>query len=76
MSNKLMEVEVVTSAAPCSALPDMTTRKHINWHNASDRKWLQSHMHWAVMNQQSVTLVPAEAPGQNAGISRVTIQTA
>ena len=32
--------------------------RFIDWKNSSDRKWLMSHMHWALNNQHSVTLTP------------------
>lgn len=32
--------------------------KQIDWNNRSDRKWLESHLHWAMMNQRWVTLDP------------------
>lgn len=34
-------------------------RKTIDWSNRSDRKWLESHMHWAVCNHMVITFVPA-----------------
>lgn len=33
-------------------------RKDIDWRNSSDRKWLMNHMHWAMNNNQIVTLTP------------------
>ena len=32
--------------------------KVINWRDSSDRKWLQSHQHWAMLNNQVVVLKP------------------
>ena len=43
-------VEVIVRTA---TLPES---KHIDWGNASDRKWLQNHLHWAMMNHHCVTL--------------------
>jgi hypothetical protein len=34
-------------------------RKAINWNDRSDRKWLDSHLHWAMNNGKAVELVPA-----------------
>lgn len=33
-------------------------RKTIDWTNSSDRKWLTSHMHWAMHNSRAVSLIP------------------
>lgn len=33
-------------------------RKTINWQDSSDRKWLMNHMHWAMHNNRTVTLIP------------------
>lgn len=35
------------------------TTKKINWNDSSDRKWLMNHLHWAMTNDNSVTLTPA-----------------
>lgn len=32
--------------------------KCIDWTNRSDRKWLETHMHWAMNNNMTVSLVP------------------
>lgn len=32
--------------------------KRIDWMNRSDRKWLDSHLHWAMNNQRMITLQP------------------
>lgn len=44
--------------------PGFTTPefKSIDWANASDRKWLVNHMHWAMNNNRTVMLIPN--PGQ------------
>lgn len=33
-------------------------RKEIDWHNSSDRKWLQSHLHWSIHNERHVEIYP------------------
>lgn len=33
--------------------------KVIDWNNSSDRKWLNSHFHWAMNNGRNVTIRPA-----------------
>lgn len=35
---------------------DRPESRSINWLNRSDRKWLESHMHWAMSNGQVVVL--------------------
>jgi hypothetical protein len=32
--------------------------KTIDWDDSSDRKWLMSHLHWAMRNGRRVTLQP------------------
>jgi len=32
--------------------------KSIDWNNSSDRKWLTSHLHWAMHNSCQVILTP------------------
>ena len=32
--------------------------KRIEWSNASDRKWLVNHLHWAMHNNKIVDLSP------------------
>ena len=32
--------------------------KSIDWNNSSDRKWLTSHLHWAMNNSRQVTITP------------------
>lgn len=32
--------------------------KTIDWNDRSDRKWLESHLHWAVNNNMAITIVP------------------
>lgn len=34
------------------------SQKQIDWNNRSDRKWLESHMHWALNNTRKVTVEP------------------
>lgn len=54
-----MKVRIVTEyLAPQRRL---VSEKSIEWHDSSDRKWLNNHLHWAMMNQRSVTLMPGEA---------------
>lgn len=36
-----------------------TSHKIIDWNNRSDRKWLESHMHWAMNNLFQVSICPA-----------------
>lgn len=50
-----MKVKVHTSPLDSSSVE---TRKSIAWDNSSDRKWLMNHLHWAMNNQQIVTLYP------------------
>ena len=38
--------------------PPAPVTKTIDWNNASDRKWLTNHLHWAVNNGQEVTIIP------------------
>ena len=35
-------------------------RKFIDWSNSSDRKWLNNHLHWAMMNDTAVMLSPEQ----------------
>lgn len=52
-----MKVTIVTVPIPYVAGRDeVTSHKEIDWANTSDRKWLTSHIHWAVHNNQSVTI--------------------
>lgn len=59
----MTQITVKTEPRPDHRLPRATwavpTYKVIDWGNASDRKWLKNHMHWAMMNQTCITLVPA-----------------
>ena len=32
--------------------------KSIDWNDSSDRKWLQSHLHWAMNNARCVEISP------------------
>lgn len=32
--------------------------KTIDWNNSSDRKWLMTHMHWAMHNARIVSIIP------------------
>jgi hypothetical protein len=34
--------------------------KAIDWNDSSDRKWLMSHLHWAMHNGQEVRLIGPE----------------
>lgn len=52
-----MQVQVMT--APKEVADAKTQAKHIEWSNSSDRKWLMNHLHWAMMNNQMVFLVPS-----------------
>ena len=36
--------------------------KLINWHDSSDRTWLKSHLHWAMMNGRIVALTSTAEP--------------
>lgn len=33
-----------------------TESRKIDWNNRSDRKWLESHLHWAMNNKRHVSL--------------------
>jgi hypothetical protein len=35
-----------------------TAQKQIDWNDSSDRKWLVSHQHWAIMNGYAIVLIP------------------
>jgi hypothetical protein len=52
MSKTHHKVRVIT---PANA-PDID--KIINWHDSSDRKWLNNHLHHCMLNQKLVTLSP------------------
>lgn len=51
-----MKVKILTieRSDPCRR----THEKEISWMDRSDRKWLESHMHWAMMNDREVTISP------------------
>lgn len=36
--------------------------KSIDWNDSSDRKWLTSHLHWAMNNGMEVRLIAPELP--------------
>lgn len=57
-----MEVQV-TTLNDYSANPNPVGNKTIDWTNRSDRKWLESHLHWAMMNHMTVNLTrPCDEP--------------
>lgn len=39
---------------PCD--PHTEAEKQIDWNNSSDRKWLMSHLHWAMLNGRGIQL--------------------
>lgn len=54
-----IRIETVAADQKCAA--DFRASKVIDWNDSSDRKWLQNHTHWAMMNGASVKLTP-ESP--------------
>lgn len=52
-----MKAELVTILTQHEA-PTPAEWKVIRWGNSSDRKWFMSHLHWAVKNQITVTIIP------------------
>lgn len=61
-----MRVNVATQRKPDWRLPQggitgNPAVKSIDWSDSSDRKWLTNHMHWAMNNGQTVTLIPMES---------------
>lgn len=53
------DVSVITGPVEGDA-PE--SKKTIDWRSNTDRKWLTSHLHWAMLNGQAVVLTPAEPP--------------
>lgn len=58
-----MNVRVITNLVTRNAQgrvtgidPDHNESKRIDWNNSSDRKWLMSHMHWAMHNSREVAI--------------------
>lgn len=45
-----------------------TQHKIIDWNDSSDRKWLMTHLHWAMCNTKLVTIEPAN--GYNRTVTR------
>ena len=52
-----MQVSVTTIDV---ANPETAKQKQINWRDSSDRKWLTNHLHWAMHNNQEVSLAPVD----------------
>lgn len=50
------KLESPVKISTINVVPFTRTVKEINWNDASDRKWLMNHLHWAMNNQQIVTL--------------------
>lgn len=48
----------VSTNPPGSGFVQMST-KAIDWTNSSDRRWLMNHLHWAMHNDNTVTLSPS-----------------
>lgn len=49
-------VEVVTRSI--IALDEIYSRKVVNYADKSDRKWLESHVHWSLTHAYQVTITP------------------
>lgn len=67
MAEHLVRIRTDQPFVGCKPQPDRI--KDIDWHNSSDRKWLMSHLHWAMMNGRTTILYPSPT-----GASR-TIET-
>ena len=51
-------VSIVSRTYGTSIAHGQADSKNIDWHNSSDRKWLMSHLHWAMNNRTIVTFTP------------------
>jgi hypothetical protein len=49
-----------------------TQHKIIDWNDSSDRKWLMTHLHWAMCNKKPVTM--EQANGYHREVTRQHLQ--
>jgi hypothetical protein len=42
---------------------DSNESKSIDWNDRSDRKWLEKHQHWAMLNNREVAIYPEVTHG-------------
>lgn len=58
MKVRIATYSLVTSEEECGIAEKGATQKTIDWNNASDRKWLTNHQHWAMNNNHAVLVRP------------------
>jgi len=58
MSNLAVVIQTRRNDEPSG----MGETKLINWNDSSDRTWLKSHLHWAMLNGRIVALISTAEP--------------
>lgn len=59
-----MKVLIETYSSDLCHAPEST--KHIDWNDSSDKKWLMSHLHWAMNNSRQVNIYSQDAEARFA----------
>lgn len=58
----MSNLAVVIQTRRNDELPGLGETKLINWNDSSDRIWLKSHLHWAMLNGRIVSLTSTADP--------------
>lgn len=70
----MSNLAVVIQTRRNDELAGLGETKLINWNDSSDRIWLKSHLHWAMLNGRIVSLTSTAEPIEptRKGVSHVS----